>query len=36
MLVTVFEWVDASYQRVEVLVTDPCGRQGLIATSNVQ
>lgn len=34
MLVTVFEWVDASYQRVELLVTDPCGRQGSIATSN--
>jgi hypothetical protein len=36
MLVTLFGWVDATYQRVEVLVTDPCGRQGLISTSNFQ
>ncbi|HVH98265.1 MAG TPA: hypothetical protein VM869_06135 [Enhygromyxa sp.] len=34
MLVTVFGWVSASYQRVEMLVTDPCGRQGLVTASN--
>jgi hypothetical protein len=34
MLVTVFGWVDAAEQRVELLVTDPCGRQGLVSTSS--
>jgi len=32
ILVTVFDWVGAKHQRVEMLVTDPCGRQGF-ATS---
>jgi hypothetical protein len=33
MLVTVFDWVDASHRRIEMLVTDPCGRQGYVSTS---
>jgi len=34
MLVTLFDWIDADRKRIEVWVTDPCGRQGygLIAT----
>lgn len=28
ILVTVFAWANASNRRVELLVTDPCGRQG--------
>lgn len=34
MLVTLFDWVDAAHQRIELLVTDPCGRQGSVSTSN--
>jgi hypothetical protein len=34
MLVTVFGYVDAAYQRVEMTVTDPCGRQGVVSTSS--
>lgn len=34
MLVTVFDWVGAPEQRIEMLVTDPCGRQGLVTTSS--
>lgn len=30
MLVTVFGWVDAQQRRLEMLVTDPCGRQGIV------
>ena len=30
MLVQVFNWRFADSQRIEMLVTDPCGRQGLI------
>ncbi|HLT35457.1 MAG TPA: hypothetical protein VK034_04205 [Enhygromyxa sp.] len=30
MLVTVFDWVGTTEQRIEMLVTDPCGRQGLV------
>jgi hypothetical protein len=33
MLVTIFGWVDASERRIEMLVTDPCGRQGFVTTS---
>ncbi len=34
MLVTVYNWVGANEQRIEMLVTDPCGRQGVISTSS--
>ena len=35
MRVTVFEWAFASERRVELLVSDPCGRQGVVSTSSV-
>lgn len=34
MLVTVFAWIETDDRRIEMLVTDPCGRQGFVTTSN--
>ncbi|MFO7567599.1 MAG: hypothetical protein R6X02_33455 [Enhygromyxa sp.] len=36
MLVTIYGWVGATERRIEMLVTDPCGRQGFVATSSFE
>jgi hypothetical protein len=35
MLVTVFGYIDAAEQQVDMLVSDPCGRQGFVSTSSL-